>query len=124
MNYLLVFIGGGVGCMMRFFISNKFPSANADFPIATFLSNALSSFILGVLMGYLMHRNVAGDNIRLFVVVGFCGGFSTFSTFSYETFTLLSLGSFKAAAVSVFLNLIICYAAVAVGFIFTKNTIF
>lgn len=121
MNYILVFIGGGSGSIVRYLLSRYYVHQPGAFPLSTFLSNAISSLILGVLLGYMAGKQLENSNMRLFIATGFCGGFSTFSTFSYETFLLLNTGNYKTALLSLFGNLLVCYVAVATGFILGKN---
>lgn len=116
MNYLLVFIGGGLGSLMRLGFSRVFPAQPGNFPFSTLLANSVSSLILGITLGLVFHKQITNDNLKFFVVTGFCGGFSTFSTFSYESYYLLTTGNLKMAIVNVLTNVIICYVAVAAGF--------
>lgn len=116
MNYILVFIGGGIGSLARYIVGlvskNYLPQ---NFPYATMLSNALSAFILGILMSYLFLKS-GNEQQRLLIAVGFCGGFSTFSTFTYETFELLKTGNYAMAIGNIFLNLIVSMLLFVAGY--------
>lgn len=85
LNWLAVFLGGGLGSCCRYLLSLLI--VVDDFPLGTLLANGLACFILGVLAGYLL-RNSMADHWKLLLGTGFCGGFSTFSTFSKETYDL------------------------------------
>ena len=86
-NWIYVFVGGGLGSMFRYGIGLYFSSANTDFPIGTFVANFLACLILGFLVGMQIKNNLQ-TNYSLLLITGFCGGFSTFSTFSNETLKL------------------------------------
>ncbi len=98
MSYLYVFLGGGLGSVCRYGIARWLPAA--DFPLATLLANMLSCLLLGILVA-LVSRATLSPPYRLLLITGYCGGFSTFSTFSYETLVLLRGGSYFLAAIYV-----------------------
>lgn len=85
-----VFLGGGIGSTCRYAISRMFPPASG-FPWGTFLANSLACLILGLAVAYLSRANLP-PSVRPFLLTGFCGGFSTFSTFSMELVQLLRAG--------------------------------
>ncbi|MDC0230447.1 fluoride efflux transporter CrcB [Aureispira] len=85
LNVLAVFTGGGLGSLCRYAFGLYLPSAS--FPFATLLANICACFILGCMTGYLLKNSMA-NHLQLLIGTGFCGGFSTFSTFSKETLEL------------------------------------
>jgi CrcB protein len=109
MNYVAIFIGGGIGSMVRFAMTKFNGSADSNwFTLGTLLANLISCFILGIVIS-LHYKNGWNDNLKLLLITGFCGGFSTFSTFSFELFNYLQKGSYWIAmlyvSASVFLGL-------------------
>src|SRR3546814_18225112 len=87
---LLVGLGGGVGSMLRFLVSvttSKF--VQGTFPLPTLLVNLSGCFLIGVLVGVFTQPPYADNNIRFLLVTGFCGGYTTFSTFAHENLLLI-----------------------------------
>ena len=108
----LVFIGGGLGSVTRYLVGRWLPVAT--FPVSILLVNVLASAVLGWVVGWVASR-AAGDEARLLVGVGFCGGLSTFSSFSYDTLALLQNGRWANALINVVLNVVLCLVASASG---------
>lgn len=109
---VLVFVGGGVGSVARYMVGHLLPVA--AFPVAILLVNIVASAVLGWVVGWLLGRSV-GEEARLLVGVGFCGGLSTFSSFSYDTLVLLQNGRWGGALLNVVLNVVGCLVASAGG---------
>lgn len=114
--YLLVFLGGGVGSLLRYATGRLVPAWLQGSPFSTsiLIVNIIASLVLSAMVGWVMHRSV-GEGIRLLVGVGFCGGLSTFSSFSYDTVVLLQQGRLGAAVLNIGLNVILCLLASAAG---------
>ncbi len=110
--YVLVFMGGGVGSMLRYLTGRLGPTTvwGNPFPNAILFVNILASFILGVVAGWVVNR-AAGEEARLLIGVGFCGGLSTFSSFSYDTAVFLQNGRFITALLNIGLNVVLCLLA-------------
>ena len=109
MNYLIVFLGGGFGCLCRYFVSTTvLKYYSGSFPLGTFISNALSCIVLGLGVGLVIQSGAEKNLIRAGLLVGFCGGFSTFSTFSLETIELIKNGNHLVAVGNVLLSVSVC----------------
>jgi CrcB protein len=105
-NLFLVGIGGGFGSALRYLLSLAFAHS---FPFATLIVNAAGSALLGFLaMGFSLSSFENAQPMKLLLCVGFCGGFTTFSTFSFETIQLLQNGKAQLALTNIICNLGIC----------------
>lgn len=112
---MLVFIGGGLGSVCRYILSQQFNQTLSAFSLGTFLANVVSCFILGLLLGLKAEGSIQ-NHVWLILATGFCGGFSTFSTFSAE---LLMLGQEKGLEYTLFylgLSIIVGLLMIYVGF--------
>lgn len=114
--YVLVFLGGGAGSLLRYLTGRLIPPTlnGLPFPNTILFVNVVASFILGAVVGWVMHRS-ADESIRLLIGVGFCGGLSTFSSFSVDTVVLLQQGRVGAATLNIGLNVVVCLVVSAAG---------
>lgn len=113
-TYLFVFLGGGLGSICRFGLGHWMSSYRLQFPWATFAANVLACFVLGVLVMLNMKGRIGGQTSVL-LMAGFCGGFSTFSTFSNETVQMMIAGEWLKACLYVVTSLLVCLFAVYLG---------
>ncbi len=112
---LLVFIGGGLGSSLRYLIGSYLNTTNSSIPYGTLTVNVLGSLLIGLLMGFALKSNALSPNTMLFLATGICGGFTTFSAFTYENQLLLKSGDFSTFALYTFGSLILGFAAVFLG---------
>ena len=98
MNYLLVFIGGGLGSTLRYIVNVICPRLFGDgFPYHTFIINITGSTVMGLIAGYFAFRGDASQSWRLFLMTGILGGYTTFSAFSLDTAVLYERGEIGSA---------------------------
>ncbi len=116
MAVIYVFIGGGIGALARFGMGKLLSSYSASFPMATFLSNAMSCIILGIMIAAISQKSLP-HSYQLLLMTGFCGGFSTFSTFSGETFILLQNGQLSAALFYTLTSVLVCLLCIWCGIV-------
>jgi fluoride exporter len=117
MAYLWVMVGSALGGVLRYALTRLTLSLSVGFPFGTVLINVLGSFVIGYFGTFTLQsgRYAASDNVRLFVMVGICGGFTTFSSFSLQTFDLMRSGAWSRALANVVVSVVLCIAAVGAG---------
>lgn len=108
MNALFVFIGGGLGSVLRYFIGLLLLRSNLAFPIATLISNFVACLFFAVTLYYLQDEGKPQPLLKLLLLTGFCGGMSTFSTFGYESFLLLKQGNYLWLTINIITSLGLC----------------
>jgi len=118
---LLVAVGGSVGACLRYLVSlwssGRF---GVGFPYGTLIVNIVGSFIMGAFMSAATERFIINPNWRFLIVVGFCGGLTTFSSFSYETLRLLEDSGFNFAMLNILANMVFGFLATWLGIIAIK----
>ena len=119
-NLFLVFIGGGLGSMLRYTVYRWMQSADLSSTLATFTVNITGSLLLGFVMGFVLKESQMANNLLLFLATGFCGGFTTFSTFAFENQAYLRTGDYVSFALYVVGSLVVGILAVITGIFFSK----
>ena len=117
----LVGIGGGIGSVFRYLtavVVNKY--FQPAFPWATFVANILGCLIIGLLLGFFERYHLANPDLKYLFVTGFCGGYTTFSTFAVENMNLFNSGNSLTAFAYIAASIIIGLVAVWLGVVVTK----
>ncbi len=113
---LLISIGAVIGANLRYFVaqyvSKLIPSS---FPLGTLAINISASFMLGFFLIWTSERVLADPRWRMFIAVGFCATYSTYSSYAFETFALFEKGQFSLAALNFLVTNVVCFVAVALG---------
>ncbi len=112
---LLVFVGGGLGSVLRFIIGKYLNNTVTGIPYGTFAANILGCLVIGIIFGLALKNNTFSQNQVLFLATGFCGGFTTFSAFAYENHLFLKSGDFMSFAVYTIASFAIGFLAVFFG---------
>jgi len=116
---LLVLAGGGMGSLLRYGVSGFFTKSGSNFPLGTLLVNLSGSFLIGLLWG-ISEKAVFHPNWKIFLFTGILGGFTTFSAYGLETFSLLRDGRTMFAMANILLNNILGIALVGLGFLVSR----
>ncbi|MEI9917992.1 MAG: fluoride efflux transporter CrcB [Bacteroidota bacterium] len=113
---VLIFVGGGLGSVVRYLL-HRWVSVlhQVNFPFGTLAVNIVACFVLGLIIGLADHRQFLSPDARIFWAVGFCGGFSTFSTFTAETLALFQQPAVMSALVYIAASVLLCLASTMLG---------
>ncbi len=124
MSYIWVAVGSALGGLLRYAIIRWMMPLSVGFPVGTVLINVLGCLLIGYFGTATLSgsRYAVSENIRLFVMVGICGGFTTFSSFSLQSFDLLRAGAWGRALLNIALSVILCLASVAAGHLLAQRT--
>ncbi len=119
----MIMLGGAFGTLLRYLISVMTSTAAHELPWSTLAINISGSFLIGFFgtLTLASGKFPVSENLRLLVMVGICGGFTTFSSFSLQTFDLLRNGSMGRAAANIILSVLLCIGAVALGHIIAAH---
>lgn len=119
-NLIFVFIGGGFGSVLRFLIGKWLNNSENGIPYGTFVANILGSLLIGIILGYAAKNDALSQNHTLLLATGFCGGFTTFSTFAYENHIFLKSGDFTSFAFYTIASFVFGFIAVFAGMYLIK----
>ncbi|WP_456422091.1 fluoride efflux transporter CrcB [Lutibacter sp.] len=117
---LLVFVGGGFGSVARYYTSRWLNNLETAIPYGTMFSNVLGSLLIGFILGYLGKTSNMSQTQSLLLATGFCGGFTTFSTFAYENHLLIKNGDYFSFLPYTLLSLVLGFSAVFIGLYLSK----
>jgi len=117
---LFVFLGGGLGSVLRYLISKGLNIDNSIIPYGTFAVNVIGSLLIGLILGLSAKGSLLSQNQTLLLATGFCGGFTTFSAFAYENQQFLKSGDFLSFALYTIGSFILGFLAVFLGMYLVK----
>ena len=119
-HLLLVFVGGGFGSVLRFLVGKWLNNSGNGIPYGTFAANIIGSLLIGIILGLAAKNDSLSESQTLLLATGFCGGFTTFSTFAYENHVFLKAGDFTSFAIYTIASFIIGFLAVFLGIYLVK----
>jgi CrcB protein len=118
---LLIGLGGGIGSICRYlsqqYVQNNYP---ASIPLGTLLVNITGCFIIGVVYALSERGSLISPEVRVFLATGFCGGFTTYSSFAYENVSMVLDGEFYYTTLYLLISVVIGFGAVHAGILFIK----
>lgn len=117
---LLVGLGGGIGSIFRFLVSHCGVKSGIPVYLSTFTVNIIGCLLIGLLTGLALKHHWLDANMRLLLMAGFCGGFTTFSAFSLENMQMLQNGNYTTLILYTLTSIVVGFAAVGIGLFLTK----
>jgi CrcB protein len=118
---LLVFLGGGVGSVLRYVVTRFLNNPTTGVPYGTFLVNIIGSFLIGIILGLALRNEALNQNHTLLLATGFCGGFTTFSAFAYENHLFLKSGNLTLLFAYTIASIVVGLLAVFLGIYMVKQ---
>jgi len=116
MQWLAISLFGALGCLSRYLVSGwTYSLLGRSLPYGTLAVNIIGSFLLGLVMEGSLRSTLLSPAVRMGITTGFMGGFTTFSTFSYETIRLIEEGSLLQAGANILLNVVACIVFAGLG---------
>lgn len=121
-NLIAIALGGALGAVGRYASSQwVYGLMGRSFPFGTLFVNVAGSFVMGFLAVFLIERMETGPELRAFLMIGFLGSFTTFSTFSLETVNLISSGEVLKAGVNIMISIFVCISACWMGMVLARQ---
>ncbi|MCX5876373.1 MAG: fluoride efflux transporter CrcB [Deltaproteobacteria bacterium] len=113
---------GALGCLARYYLSSwVYALLGRNFPYGTFAVNIIGAFLIGLVIEYGLRSTLISSNLRIGLTIGFMGGLTTFSTFSYETFTLMEDGQITTAFLNILASVVVCLAFTWIGILVARQ---
>lgn len=120
MNFIAVFIGGGLGALVRYILYLILPN-NSYLPLATLVANFFGCFFATIVFVYFISKSGINPACKTFLITGFCGGLSTLSALSLELLHFVQIGNYLRGAIYMLTTVLVCTLAVLLGVYIVKN---